>query len=123
MKAESVMFIAYVTVTLVASALNGCAAVANLIGHDYPKRQADMLGIPQWFVTVAGILLGAAAAGLVVGFAVPLLGLLASGGLVLYFVGALGAHIRAADYHLGGWALFFVSAVAALVAQVAHYPS
>jgi hypothetical protein len=115
------MFVAYLTVTLLAAALNGCAAVANLVGHAYPRNQADRLGVPRSWMPTLGTLLAAGALGLMAGFAVPLLGTLAAAGLVLYFLGALGAHLRVRDYQLGAWAMFFSLAVAALAANLAYH--
>ena len=115
------MFTAYLVVTLLAATLNGCAAVANLVGHDFPKRQADQLGMPRWSTLPLGALLGAGSLGLLVGLRVPEIGVLAAGGLVLYFIGALLAHLRARDYHLAPWAMYFVTAVAALVATLAQH--
>ncbi len=114
------MFAAYVTVTVIASVFTGFAAVVYLIGHEYPKAQADLKGIPRSWVPVLGALLGAGSAGLLAGFAVPPAGVLAAAGLVLYFAGALVAHLRVGSRQLGGWAVFFVTAVAALVVQVAR---
>lgn len=33
------MLASYVAVTVVAAAFNGLTAIANLVGHEYPKRQ------------------------------------------------------------------------------------
>jgi len=41
------VFAAHVTVTIVASVFNGIAPVTYLIGHEYPKAQADMKRIPR----------------------------------------------------------------------------
>ncbi|MEV6522712.1 DoxX family protein [Longispora sp. NPDC051575] len=112
---------AYVTVTIVAAFLTGGAAVTYLIGHEYPKTQADMKGIPRSFVPVLGLLLAAGTVGLLAGFAVPLLGTLAAAGLVLYFVGALTAHLRVGSRQLVGPAVFFAVMVAALVLNVRHH--
>jgi hypothetical protein len=49
------MFAAYVTVTILASVFNGIAAVTYLIGHDYPKAQADMKRVPRSWVPVLGV--------------------------------------------------------------------
>jgi hypothetical protein len=114
------VFAVYVAVTLVASALNGSAAVANLIGHDYPRRQADTLRVPHSWMYPLGMLLAAGTVGLLAGLVVPGLGTLAAGGLVLYFLGALGAHLRIPDYHLGPWAMYFAVAVAALSVNLAY---
>ncbi|GAA3548844.1 hypothetical protein GCM10022419_031460 [Nonomuraea rosea] len=118
---ESVVFTAYVVVTLLASAVNGVAAVANLIGHDYPKKQADKMRVPRSWTLPLGTLLAAGSLGLLAGFAVPVLGILAAAGLVLYFLGAFAAHLRARNHHLGVWAVFFSLAVAALVVNLAYH--
>ncbi|MFG1648311.1 DoxX family protein [Micromonospora sp. NPDC049275] len=114
------MFAAYVTVTIIASVFTAIAAVTYLIGHDYPKAQADMKRIPHSWLPVLGLLLAAGSVGLVVGFAVPLLGTLAAVGLVLYFVGALIAHLRVGSRKLVGWAVFFVTVLAALAVNLAY---
>jgi hypothetical protein len=115
------MFAAYVTVTVVASVFTGIAAATYLIGHDYPKAQADLKRVPRSWVPVLGMVLAAGSAGLLAGFAVPLLGLLAAGGLVLYFLGALVAHLRVGSRQLVGWAVFFATAVAALAVNLGYH--
>lgn len=115
------MFAAYVMVTIVASVFSGIAAVIYLIGHEYPKAQADMKRIPRSWVPVLGVLLAAGSLGLLAGFAVPLVGTLAAAGLVLYFLGALVAHLRVGSRQLVGWALFFSVEVAALAVNLAYH--
>ncbi|MEU7798375.1 DoxX family protein [Micromonospora arborensis] len=115
------MFPAYVTVTILASVFTGIAAVTYLIGHDYPKAQADMKRIPRSWVPRLGMLLAAGSLGLLAGFAVPLLGTLAAAGLVLYFVGALIAHLRVGSRQLVGWAVFFSTVVAALAVNLGYH--
>ncbi|MCG5450259.1 MULTISPECIES: DoxX family protein [Micromonospora] len=115
------MFAAYVAVTILASVFTGFAAVTYLIGHDYPKAQADMKRVPRSWVPRLGVALAAGSLGLLAGFAVPLLGTLAAAGLVLYFIGALIAHLRVGSRQLVGWAVFFVTVVAALVVNVLHH--
>jgi len=115
------MFAVYVTVTILASAFTGIAAVTYLVGHDYPKAQVDMKHLPRSWVPMLGTLLAAGSVGLLAGFAAPLLGRLAAAGLVLYFVGALIAHLRVGSRQLVGWAVFFITAVAALVVNLAYH--
>ncbi|MFY1693175.1 DoxX family protein [Plantactinospora sp. WMMB782] len=115
------MFAAYVTVTIVAAVFTGIAAVTYLIGHAYPKAQADMKRIPRSWVPVLGLLLAAGSLGLLAGFAVPILGTLAAAGLVLYFLGALVAHLRVGSRQLVGWAVFFVTVLAALAVNLGHH--
>jgi hypothetical protein len=80
-----------------------------------------MKRIPRSWVPVLGVLLAAGSLGLLAGFAVPLLGILAAAGLVLYFLGALIAHLRVGSRKLVGWAVFAVTAIAALAVHVGHY--
>ena len=115
------MFAGYVTVTVVASVVTGLAAVTYLIGHEYPKAQADLKRVPRSWVPVLGALLAAGSLGLLAGFAVPPLGILAAAGLVLYFVGALIAHLRVGSRQLVGWAVFFSITVAALAVNLAYH--
>jgi hypothetical protein len=109
------VFAAYLTVTIIGVVFNGAAAVTYLIGHDYPKSQADMKGLPRTWVPVLGCLLAAGTVGLAAGTAVPLFGTLAACGLVLYFVGAIIAHLRVGSRNIVGGIVFLLTAVAALV--------
>jgi hypothetical protein len=111
---------AYTIVTLVTAFFTGSAAVFYLIGHEYPKSQADMKRIPRRYVPVLGSLLAAGTAGLLTGFAVPLLGTSAAVGLVLYFTGALIAHLRVGSRNLTGWAIFYTTVVINLVTNLLH---
>jgi hypothetical protein len=81
---ETVVFAGYLVVTLVASAFTGLAGIASLIGHEYPRSQADMLRVPRSWM------------------------------LPLYFTDAFGAHLRVHDRHFGPWAMYFSLAAAAL---------
>ena len=113
------MFVAYATVTVLAAVLTGSAAVTYLIGHEYPKAQADRKGIPRAWVPVLGAILAAGSLGLLAGFAVPVVGTLAAAGLVLYFSGALIAHLRVGSRDLVGWAIFAGTVLATLVLHLA----
>jgi hypothetical protein len=115
------MFAAYVTVTIIAAVITGIAAITYLIGHEYPKAQADMKRIPRSWVPALGVLLAAGSLGLLAGFAVPLLGTLAAAGLVLYFLGAFIAHMRVGSRQLVGWAGFFSIVLAALAVNLGYH--
>jgi hypothetical protein len=108
------VFAAYATVTIIGAIFNGAAAVTYLIGHEYPKTQADMKGIPRKWVPVLGMLLAAGTAGLLAGLTVPLLGTLAASGLVLYFIGAIAAHLRVGSRNIVGGIVFLSTAAAIL---------
>ena len=115
------MFIAFVTVTILGVVFNGAAAAIYLIGHDYPKTQADMKGIPRKYVPVLGTLLAVGTVGLLAGLAVPLLGTLAAAGLVLYFIGAIIAHLRVGSRDIVGGIVFLSTAIAALTLGLVYH--
>jgi hypothetical protein len=115
------MHVIYIVITLLASIANGYAASLNFVGADSVKAVADRLQVSRTWMVPLGTLLGSGAAGLLIGFGVPLLGKAAAIGLIFYFVCALGAHIRARDRQVGGAVTFLVLAVAALIANVAYH--
>ncbi|GAA3932155.1 DoxX family protein [Actinoplanes auranticolor] len=115
------MFAAYVTVTIIGAVFTGAAAVFYLIGHDFPKTQADMKRVPRSWVPRLGWCLAAGSLGLLAGFAVPLLGALAAAGLILYFVGAFIAHLRVGSRQLVGPAVFLTTSIAAFVLNLSYH--
>jgi hypothetical protein len=115
------MYITYVFITGLAALGNGYAASLNVVGAESVKVVADRVGVSRNWMIPFGTLLAAGAAGLLAGFAVPVLGRAAAVGLVLYFVCALGAHIRAHDREVGGAVTFLVLAVAALIANIGYH--
>ncbi len=114
------MRIVYVGIVILAALANGYAAVLSFAGAESVKAVADRLRVPRRWMVPFGTLLAAGAVGLLSGFAVPALGVAAAIGLVLYFVCAVGAHIRAHDRKLGGALAFLVVAVGALIAELGH---
>jgi uncharacterized membrane protein len=113
------MFATYIAVTVVASIAFASAAVLNFTHNKSVTQTAERLDVPVSWQVPLGFLLGAGSVGLVTGLALPALGTAAACGLVLYFLCAAGAHIRARDTRLLSWinwSAFFSLAVAALVA-------
>ena len=115
------MFAAYATVTIVASVFTGIAGHVSDRARLSAKAQADMKRVPRSWIPVLGSLLAAGSLGLLTGFAVPLIGVLAAGGLVLYFLGALIAHLRVGSRQLVGWAVFFSTSIAALAMNLGYH--
>jgi DoxX-like family len=116
------MHIAYVAVTIVVALANGYAASLNFVGAGSVKVVADRVRVSQRWMIPFGVLLASGALGLLVGFAVHALGTAAAIGLVLYFICAIGAHLRARDYGgLGGAVSFLVLAIAALVTGLVYH--
>lgn len=117
------MLAGYVAVTVVAAIAYACAAVLNFTRSKSVAETAERLRVPVSWMVRLGFLLAAGSLGLVAGFAVPVLGTAAACGLVLNFVSAAGAHIRAGDTRLlnwVNWAAFFSLAVAALAVGLAY---
>ena len=115
------MHITYITITILAAAAYGYAAVLNFVGAESVKAVAEKVQVSTRWMIPLGTLLAAGASGLLLGFAVPVLGLAAAIGLVLYFVGALSAHARAHDPGIGGAVSFLMLAVATLVTTVGYH--
>ena len=115
------MHIAYLAITIMAALANGYAASLNFAGAESVKVVADRVRVSQRWMLPFGTLLAAGASGLLIGFAVPLLGKAAAIGLVLYFVCAIGAHVRARDRGFGGAVFFLALAACALAANLAYH--
>ena len=114
------MHITYLVITGVAALANGYAASLNFAGAASVRAVADRLQVSGKWMIPLGTLLAAGAAGLLVGVAVPVLGKAAAAGLILYFICALSAHIRARDRDVGGAVTFLVLAVAALITNIGY---
>ena len=113
------MHVTYVVTTILAALANGYAASLNFVGAESVKVVADRVRVSRGWMVPFGTLLASGAVGLLTGFAVPALGTAAAIGLVLYFICAVTAHLRARDRHLGGAVFFLLLAVAALTFGVA----
>ena len=110
------MMATYLTVTLIASIAALGGAVLNLIRHRIPVTEARRLSVPvEWLAFPIGASYGLGFLGLLVGVAVPAVGIVAATGFVLFFVLAIGAHLRAGDRSLGRPAVGLALASATLV--------
>jgi DoxX-like family len=112
------MFIAYLIVTILTAAANIFSATLDFIRYKQVSINMAKAGVPESWMTLLGILKGAAAAGLLVGIGVPLVGAAAALGLICFFVAALITHLRARDYSFGLAVAFLVFAVVALTLRV-----
>lgn len=115
------MQMTYVAITILVALANSYAASLNFVGAESVKATADHVHVSQKWMIPFGILLASGAVGLLIGFALPVLGTAAAIGLVVYFVCALSAHIRARDPQIGGAVSFLVLAVAALIADLGYH--
>src|SRR6266508_1791993 len=113
------MFIAYIVVTVLAAAANAFSATLDFIRYKQILINMARVGVPESWITMLGILKAAAALGLMVGIGVPLIGMAAATGLILFFVAAIITHLRARDYSFGLAFVFLLLAVAALILRLA----
>jgi hypothetical protein len=115
------MFIACAVVAGLTVAANAFEAVANIMRAGFVRANAAEVGVPLSWLPVLGCLKGAGAVGLLMGLlGVPLIGVAASAGLVLFFVGAVVAHVRArVFYNIAFPGAFLALAVASLVLALA----
>jgi hypothetical protein len=90
----------FVVVTLVAIAANGFSGIAALLHFKPIMPGMVKAGVPvSWLRFPIGTLKTVGASGLLAGLlGVPLIGVAAAIGLVLFFVCALYTHVRAGDY-------------------------
>jgi hypothetical protein len=117
------LFTVYVIIAAVTIVANAGVAVADLRAASFVLGNMAEVGVPRSWLTPLGILKGAGAAGLLLGLlGVRPLGIAAAIGLVLFFAGALAAHVRARVFHniaVPG-AFFALAAASAVLAVAAH---
>lgn len=114
------MSAAYVVATVVAVAANGYAATMDVVRPAWLLDNMGRLGIPRDRLALLGGLKAAGAAGLLVGLALPAVGVAAGTGLVLFFLGAVATVVRARWYgHLPYPAVFLAIAAVALALRLA----
>jgi hypothetical protein len=89
------MSIAYIAVTVLAALGVGYSAVAVFIGAKWVAQSLAEYGVPRPVWPLLGAAKTAGAAGLLVGLFVPIIGVMAEIGLIVYFAGAVFTVLRA----------------------------
>lgn len=97
------MFTAYIVVTVLAAAANTYAAIVDFRRPQWVLDNMSKWGGRHSWLFTLGAVKAAGALGVLVGIAVPLLGVAAAVGLVLFFVGAIAVVIRARWYSHVPW--------------------
>ncbi|CAM4492657.1 DoxX family protein [Nocardia ninae] len=92
------MSTAYVIVTIVAAAAVLIASGVDVFRAQWVRDNMRSYGIPEWTLMPLAVIKVAGAVGLLVGLAIPSLGLAAAICLVLYFIGAIITILRARGY-------------------------
>lgn len=114
------MFTLYILVTIFTAAANLYAAANDFLRPQWILDDiARCGGRPSWLLPL-GALKGAGALGLLVGVVVPLMGMAAAVGLVLFFIGAIAVVTRTRWYsHLPWPATYLLLAIGSLALRVA----
>ncbi len=117
------MFAAYLIITVVTILANAWATVADLAQARFVLANMAEVGVPRSWLPPLAVLKGAGAAGLLLGLlGVWPLGIAAAVGLVLFFIGALAAHVRARVFHSIAFpGAFFALAIASAAFAVAAH--
>jgi DoxX-like family len=114
------MSIAHVIVTILAGAWVGYSAASLFFRRKWVVQALTDYGVPQswwpWLATAKA----AGGAGLIVGLFVPIIGVIAGIGLVLYFTGAVVTVVRARFYsHIPYPLIYLVPVVASMALALA----
>jgi hypothetical protein len=107
------MSTAHIVVTILAAAWVGYSAAAVFLRAQWVVRALTDYGVPHSWWPWLGMAKAAGAAGLVVGLFVPVIGVMAGIGLVLYFTGAVVTVVRARFYSHIPYPLVFLAPVVA----------
>ncbi|MGC5323583.1 DoxX family protein [Micromonospora arida] len=105
-----------VVATILCALANAIEVTAKAIRSDFVTRNCAEVGLSARWIPYLAVVEGAGVVGLVLGLlGVRPFGLAAALGLVLFFVGAILAHVRARVFHnIAFPAVFLVLAVAAV---------
>jgi hypothetical protein len=112
-----VMITAYVVVTVATIIANAGVAIADLGGAEFVLKNSAEVGVAESGIPLLATLKAAGALGLLLGLlGMPLIGVTAAGGLVLFFIGAVIVHLRNGVLHNIAFPTTFLAlAVASLV--------
>ncbi len=101
----------YVVVTLLAAAMAAFSAASVFVHAKWVVEPLASYGVPRSWWPWLGTAKALGAAGLLVGLAVPLIGVLAGIGLVAYFSGAVVTVLRARSYSHVPFPLMYMAPV------------
>ncbi|MFD9904619.1 DoxX family protein [Streptomyces sp. NPDC059063] len=105
-----------VVVTVLTAAWVGFSGFSLLRKAAFVTEPLTQYGVPQSWWTLLGLAKAAGAAGLLVGLAVPAIGVAAGIGLILYFGGAVITVLRARSYQTVAFPVLYLAPVIAALA-------
>ena len=90
----------YVVVTVITAIVTAAVAIPDFIPAGFVLANSAKVHVPRSWLPMLGALKLAGAIGLLVGVVgLPVIGVAAATGLVLYFIGAVIAHLRARVFY------------------------
>lgn len=113
-------FSGYIVLAVLTAAANLWVATTDFARTQMALTNATKVGVPTSWLFPLGALKSAGALGLLVGIAIPIIGVAAAVGLVLFFVCAVFAHLRVRWYSTIAFpTIFLLLAVGALLFRLA----
>ncbi|MER5750914.1 DoxX family protein [Streptomyces sp. NPDC002088] len=109
------MSTAYVVVTVLGAVMAGFSAASVFLHAEWVVKPLADYGVPRSWWPWLGAAKAAGAAGLLAGLLVPVVGVLAGVGLVLYFTGAVVTVVRARWFSHVPFPLLYAAPAAASV--------
>ncbi|MGO4460819.1 DoxX family protein [Streptomyces sp. M-16] len=106
-------------VTLIAAFMAGFSGASVFFRAKFVVEPLAQYGVPRGIWNLLGAAKAAGAVGLLVGFAVPAIGIAAAIGLVLYFTGAVITVLRARAYAHAVFPMIYAAPAVAVLALVA----
>jgi DoxX-like family len=112
----------YVVVTVVTAAANLFATIADFLQPKWLLDNMAEVGVARPWLPLLAILKGAGAAGLLLGLVgFRTIGVAGASGLVLFFIGAIGTHVRARVFHnIAFPGAYLALAIASLALAMEH---
>ncbi|MFF3225338.1 DoxX family protein [Nocardia suismassiliense] len=115
------MNVAYYIVGVLTALWIGFSGYSLFSQQQFVVEPLEQYGVPRTWWNWLAMAKSAGALGLIVGFFVPVIGVAAAIGLILYFVGASATAIRARSYQTAVFpVLYLVPAAATLALQLAR---
>ncbi|MGW0608953.1 DoxX family protein [Streptomyces sp. NPDC002788] len=106
----------YVVVTVLGAAMAGFSAASVFFRAEWVVKPLADYGVPRSWWPWLGVAKAAGAVGLLMGLLVPVVGVLAGTGLVLYFLGAVVTVLRARWFSHVPFPLLYAAPVVASLA-------
>ncbi len=116
-------FPAYVVLSITLALALTLSAAANFARIERLVDGMAQAGVPVSWLSLLAWIKTFAAAGLLVGIFVPVVGLAAALGVIVFFLGAIVVHIRARAYSLWLVGMFLILGVSTFWLGLVSYPS